>query len=871
MRYTLVHRKAKGQSVPLIAIIIVVLVAMVGLSVDVGNTYAEQRNVVRSANAAALAGMNVIIRGNTDDSAVKRAIEQSLKSNGITGSFNDVDSGAKRNIRAFYYDAKGKPLGGGCSIGTCGTVPKGTTYLQVRIDGYTDTYFARVVGRPTLPLNAEAYAAQCSPTSGVYPIAINTELLNSQGFKPPQSKDELPYYGMYQDSSMAQPLAQRRVYLKDDANPSGSFGWLRWRGSTNSGSATDTAAALQGDGNLSDGFDEAPWPNSTGAWGSASAGYPIRPHELGSGDNDWVHTNTGLSWSSAINDAIQEHVAQRTKMILPIYDFTAGQGSNGQYRIVSLGTFLIRSIGKEQGKFYMDMVYLGQSGNEACNNSPPPITTQNISITGSVAIAPRAYEKPSKLPINYAVVLDTSGSTMWNFYGQAHIGGEVRQCGLGPNATYNAQRTADAGACNTGTGGDSKAWGVVEERRIYIAKQAIAKLIDQMTENDRMQLISFSQIELQNPSKRPAAQYGTTQGKLDLKKALLLAGTNITTNTCSVAPDASGNMKQTPDKCAYNMVGGTATASALKQARLYLTDPATPTKAPNNQSYKKAVLLVTDGVANFYENSGGNGNYTANGAAVGWENKAQDQPNCGLPVAEAAECQVGFASTTTNGTLKRPLSAMADQGLALQSDNVNAQVYVVALAGIDATGLNIVASQPYSPWYTEERDGTGMESVINAINADVVSGKCEPAPYQGWIYEISSANNPSPADRASLSPALSYKDENGDIVYGEVTLRDSNGSGVTARSAWVKHTDKDGTVRLTYTFKDIPRGTYLISARVAYKGSDGVTRYYDQILNNNLKTTDVRTVVVSDPGLAGVQVVDPLWLQYGKNVCDGVN
>jgi len=60
---------APGQSIPLIALLIVVLIAMVGLSVDVGNTYAQQRNTVRATNAAALAGMTELIRSNSDQKA----------------------------------------------------------------------------------------------------------------------------------------------------------------------------------------------------------------------------------------------------------------------------------------------------------------------------------------------------------------------------------------------------------------------------------------------------------------------------------------------------------------------------------------------------------------------------------------------------------------------------------------------------------------------------------------------------------------------------------------------------------------------------------------------------------------------------------
>ena len=79
--------KQRGQSIPLIALLIVVLVGAAGLAVDVGNNYAQQLNTVRATNAAALAGMNALIQGGTDQS-VSQVIQQSLRSNNIDGVFD---------------------------------------------------------------------------------------------------------------------------------------------------------------------------------------------------------------------------------------------------------------------------------------------------------------------------------------------------------------------------------------------------------------------------------------------------------------------------------------------------------------------------------------------------------------------------------------------------------------------------------------------------------------------------------------------------------------------------------------------------------------------------------------------------------------
>ncbi|MBC8160791.1 MAG: Tad domain-containing protein, partial [Roseiflexaceae bacterium] len=104
----LFRSRSPGQSIPLIAIMLVVLFGLVGLSVDVGNTYAEQRNVVRATNAAALAGIDAVIRG-SNDPTVAKIINESLMANGMrlqgastsTGEDSNGVTG-NRTVRAYY-------------------------------------------------------------------------------------------------------------------------------------------------------------------------------------------------------------------------------------------------------------------------------------------------------------------------------------------------------------------------------------------------------------------------------------------------------------------------------------------------------------------------------------------------------------------------------------------------------------------------------------------------------------------------------------------------------------------------------------------------------------------------------------------------
>ncbi len=842
MRNKLFRRKAKGQSIPLIAVLIVVLVAMVGLSVDVGGAYAEQRSAVRAANASAIAGMRIVTRGGTDAN-VATAILESLKTNGIYASNLDsaitVDT---RKVTAFYLDTDGNPMFGGCAIGTCGNTPQGVSYIEVRIDGYTETNFARVVGTKTLPINAKAFAAQCSPTTGVYPIGVNENLL---AFDPdrqrevlvkPSDPTEMAYYGVYRDGTETQGAPYRRIYLKENLQGSGQFSWLRWRGAASQGSAVDTEDSFRGDGTLQDGFEEAAWPAAKGSsWDVPGPnGYPIKPGQIS--ENDWIHANSGLSWGPA-SDALSTQLNNRTIMILPIINPEAySQGANVQYQVKRLGNFMILGIGNQPGRGkYIDLVYLGATLTEACNNTPPPPRNpqRNPDLVGNLAVLPEARDAASNQPVLYAVAFDVSGSMNWNFNGQAKINGQTRQCGAGSDNTLNAQRAADAAICNS-TANKDQIWTPLSERRIYIAKQAMIQFIDMMDPNDRMQIIPFSGASAVNAI--GLIELGDAAGKAKLKQYVLDAG------------------KTNGDP--YTANGGTPSASALYKARQILGAASTPKKAPNGQDYKQVVMLITDGVANHYRDTA-NGRYSSNGAAVGWNNSAQDQANCAgkATVGEDVACHVDYAQTT-NGLIARPLTAMVNEGTELQKD---AQVFVIALAGVDATGLPFVSSQQVYPWFAPANQPSSVGDVFRAINNQIENGDCIPGPYVGWTYEIDPSHTVSASEAASLGGNASQ-------LYGVVRLLDGNGQQIA--EAPITQEVVGSSTRLTYKFQNVTPGTYALSAVVFYKGDDGIARKYPMIRNPNLTTSAQRALVVQrGTSLNNTVAVDPLWMQLAEPVC----
>src|SRR4051794_24180049 len=118
MNKRLLHSNRPGQSIPLIALIIVVLFGMVGLAVDVGNTYGQQRSAVRATEAATLSGMSTLLQTN-NDASTWTAIQNSLKSNGIeVAAYQSgvAQTSDNRLVKAQYLKSDGNPL---CFIGSC--------------------------------------------------------------------------------------------------------------------------------------------------------------------------------------------------------------------------------------------------------------------------------------------------------------------------------------------------------------------------------------------------------------------------------------------------------------------------------------------------------------------------------------------------------------------------------------------------------------------------------------------------------------------------------------------------------------------------------------------------------------------------------
>ena len=121
--------KLKGQTAVMVAMAMILLIAFVGLAVDGGSMFANRRNAQNSADAAALAGAqvmltryNIMVLANAydvpgsadDDTAINTAITSYASSHGVSRS----------NLQAYYVNDS-KQIVGSTQVGSTGSVPLG--------------------------------------------------------------------------------------------------------------------------------------------------------------------------------------------------------------------------------------------------------------------------------------------------------------------------------------------------------------------------------------------------------------------------------------------------------------------------------------------------------------------------------------------------------------------------------------------------------------------------------------------------------------------------------------------------------------------------------------------------------------------------
>lgn len=332
-------RRAHGQTLVLLALMLVVITGMIGLSVDVGNTLGRQRRIQSAVNAGAMAGM-VAYSENKTNAGVREDIRRGLSGHGV-----DLDDPAYDLLEFKYVLKDGTEIAIPANQAQQANVKK----IKVEARERVTTFFARVVGQDTLPARAQGAACEGSYMIGTYPYGVPyyLEVGHNRQFKADATTLQSPQFKKLNGSTASKLTweeASPPIFAIDSGNGkwgvSGQHnGWMSWLG----GGSSDLRESLSFPGNLPEGFEDSPAP----------AGQEVLPTQ-GDGKlqvGDWINGKTGTD-SDVTKDAgpLEQHVQMQDLMQLPMIDIalnpdgSQGNGTNARFHVKAMGYFYLRSV-----------------------------------------------------------------------------------------------------------------------------------------------------------------------------------------------------------------------------------------------------------------------------------------------------------------------------------------------------------------------------------------------------------------------------------------------------------------------------------------------------------------------------------------------
>lgn len=167
--------RARGQAIVIFAGGLIAIVVGVGLIVDVGFAWAQQRNAQNGADASARAGAVVLAQhqaASPPESSTKtgvdvwNAIQTTATSNSVTIGGTD----------AHYTDWQGSPLAGDPVVTNSGSIPAGAAGVRVTATRVQETFLIRVIGMSQWNVLQDATAVS-GPTTGCLATVTGCNLL----------------------------------------------------------------------------------------------------------------------------------------------------------------------------------------------------------------------------------------------------------------------------------------------------------------------------------------------------------------------------------------------------------------------------------------------------------------------------------------------------------------------------------------------------------------------------------------------------------------------------------------------------------------------------------------------------------------------
>lgn len=801
-----------GQSIPLLAIMLVVLLGMVGLSVDVGNTYQEQRELVRTTNAASMSAMETYLQSGRTDDDIAASIRSVFTENGIEAvSWGTPDlSLNQRWVRATYMDSQGNPLAL-CEIGECPFVPSDVWYIQVESAGDVDTYFARALGQEQLPVNTRSFAGSCPPNRGVFPIGVNMAVLNDQlEFKDADGSVTL-------DVGLESDYKFKQLTTGDPIQSTTDVGMLRWEPGN---SPNDIPAMLTSPGTLELGFREAPWSDTPE---TKPSDYPSEPTRLTSGEWTYGFAQSDdlneFSWlDSNITAKLDQLAGTSTRMILPIYEFAKPVdrvGPQPAFYVIGFGVFYVYVDDSGGGSYgvngdgdtYITLISAGEASNVPCiaGNVVGP---DKYGVEAAVHVLPRwgeviRQEEGDIKPAGYTIVLDVSGSMSFSIdglgtwlYGNGADGRDYQCVRNDPSIPLPYMRDAHGSSCE---GGHKAPWRYQDARRIFEAREAIIDLIEGMLPEDQIRVVTF------NSNERSSFNKWYLPDDPELRDDVRTTGQCCTDK----APSPS-----------YLTSGGTSGADGLERAQQWLTASDWPTHERDGETRenRRVIVYMTDGVSNQIMNGGGS---------------SPGRPECsglGSSIVSTAFCHIGYAEDGRELPIQSMIRLSNEMHTTMRNLGEDDFVlFILAMGFFDSAGLLDVATAPDKMYHA--LDAGAITDFLQKISTEVKFSEC--ASQKGdYVNFIGDAHRPyfSPgfiAQNFREKDRNQYGDEN---IFGYAIIERDNQE--ITRAPIIQTVDKGLHFSVPPEEGLVP-GQYTLTVWVGYNaGAEAQgTRIYDQIID----------------------------------------
>ena len=313
------HKKdsERGQSILIIAFIVLVLLALVALVVDVGNAYAHRRMVQNAVDAAALAGARMLaFRGSTEPLGRVRHIEVAS----AVYDYAEKNGLIQEDVRMWFILDDGTPAD--LHPQSHGFVDESVVGVGVEGDLPFDTYFAHLLGFPTMQATADSAAYQiwgpCSMDDCIFPIAIHESTFSEKGLV------EGELYELWSDDQK----------WGEELSTPGSFGWIYWVDGENKmrGEPPQGPEVTSLEPNLDD---------------------PCRSNDWYCGE--WVHGDVGVNFQPVL-DMLERYIEDLDgkPVVIPFYDEVQKEGNNGLFKISGFGAFRLVCAHSSRAHFVGD-------------------------------------------------------------------------------------------------------------------------------------------------------------------------------------------------------------------------------------------------------------------------------------------------------------------------------------------------------------------------------------------------------------------------------------------------------------------------------------------------------------------------------------